>query len=218
MRTLRLCGEEKNMRTLDQNKRIWKLVSNFAGATGFTRDYASERMHDICEEISGKRSSSQLTVDQAEELIGKLQGIIRDARSNCQLPTANRQLKSDPEALATNPQLDTLNKLFIDVGIDTDFRQMRFCQRVIKSSIPITRGEVAKVHEALEAMYVRRFTPADIDNMLAAAMRFQDRFTAWEKTFIDDLCHQVNTNKFRKLSSMKLKKLREIYNKVGNRQ
>ena len=214
------------MRTLDQNKRIWTLVSTLVEVAGFTREYAKEWMHDICQEISGKRSSSQLTEEQAARLILRLEAHIKYARStrpNSELRTPNS--KHDPEALATNEQLDTLNQLFIDVGIDTDFRQMRFCQRVIKSSIPITRGEVAKVHEALEAMYVRRFTPADIDNMLAAAMRFQGRLTTWEKRFINNLCHQVNTNKFRKLSSMKLKKLkeiweklREIYNKVGNRQ
>lgn len=205
-------------RTLDQNKRIWKLVSNFVSATVFTRDYATERMHDICEEISGERSSSQLTVDQAWSLIGRMEYLIREARSktpNAELRTPNSKHNHDPEALSTNDQLDTLNKLFIDVGIDTDARQMGFCQRVIKSSFPVTRGEVAKVHEALEAMYVRQYTPADIDNMLAAAMRFQDRCTHWEKGFINNLCHQVNTNKYRKLSSMKLKKLKEIWEKVG---
>ena len=221
------------MRTLDQNKRIWKLVNNFARATDFSREYAIERMHDFCEEISGQRQSSQLTEDQADEVINKLQEIIRTARK--QNPPSSpfrkggkRGIDHDPDALATNQQLAILNQLFLDVGMDTDIRQMRFCERVIKSSIPITRGDVLKVHEALEAMYVRRFTDADIDNMLALAMRAVGArgsvplLTPWERGFIDDLYRQINlpcrrgrrTGKYRKLSSMKLKKLKEIYQKV----
>ena len=204
-------------RTLDQNKRIWKLVNTFASATGFTRHYATERMHDFCEEISGQRHSSDLTEDQADEVIQRLQEIIRKARKkNIEHRTSN--IEHDAEALATNQQVAILNTLFLDVGMDTDIRQMRFCERVIKSSIPITRGDVLKVHEALEAMYVRRFTDADIDNMLALAIRLQDRCTPWERGFIDDLYRQVNlprrAGKYRKLSSMKLKKLKEIHGKV----
>ncbi len=219
------------IRTLDQNKRIWKLVNTFASATGFSRDYATERMHDICEEYSGQRHSSDLTEDQADEVIQRLQEIIRKARKkNIEHRTSN--IEHDAEALATNQQVAILNTLFLDVGMDTDIRQMRFCERVIKSSIPITRGDVLKVHEALEAMYVRRFTDADIDNMLALALWSKSgrsystgwsskntsystgRLTPWEKGFIDDLYRQISTKKYRKLSSMKLKKLKEIYDKL----
>ncbi len=197
-------------RTLEQNKRIWKLVNTFASATGFSRDYAAERMHDFCEEYSGQRHSSDLTEDQADEVIQRLQEIIRTARKT---PTDSCGIK-DVGALATNRQVAILNTLFLDVGMDTDLRQMRFCERVIKSSIPITRGDVLKVHEALEAMYVRRFTEADIDNMLALAIRFQDRCTPWERGFIDDLYRQISTKKYKHLGSMKLKKLKEIYDKL----
>lgn len=200
------------MRTLEQNKRIWKLVSNFAKATGFARGYAEERMRDICMDISGQRSSSRLTEDQAAAMIQRLEAIIRTAHPP--LKGDKRGCVHDAEALATNAQLATLNQLFSDVGIDTDKRQVAFCRRVIKSYMPITREDVNKIHEALEAMYIRRFDAAAIDNMLAVARRFKERCTAWERGFIDDIYRQRAIKKFKKLSSMKIKKLEEIHNKL----
>lgn len=212
------------MRTLDQNKRIWALVGTLVEATGFSRDYAAERMHDICEEIAGRRSSSHLTEDQAGKLIQRLEGIIRTARGKGVMPSPDKQRRGlyaptgkpnhDPEALATNAQLATLNQLFLDVGIDTDERQIAFCRRVIKSYIPITRADVAKVHEALEAMYVRKFDDVAIDNMVAFIYRNYGHLTRWERSFIEDILNQIKTKKYRKMSSGKLKKLLEINVKI----
>lgn len=203
-------------RTTTQNKYIWKLVSNLAQATGFTREYAKERMYNICQEISGLRSSSQLTEDQAARLIRRLEAHIATARKTRNPKPETRNPKHDPDALATNAQLATLDQLYLDVGIDTEARQIAFCRRVVKSFMPITRADVAKIHEALEAMYVRQFDTATIDKMLAIAIRNKERLTAWEKKFTSDIYRQVRAN--RKLSSMKCKKLKEIHNKIVNRK
>ena len=222
-------------RSLDQNKRIWKLVGQLAQATGLGREWAEEIMRAHCKEVTGQTSTRNLTVSRADELIARLEAAVekivipaqagshehaggfrvKHGTTKKKPPSKEARQVHDGEAFTT-PQMERMAKdLFADLGWATAAQQRGFYKRVLgKDTIgPITRADHLKIIEGLKAIWLRKNKQKIARAHLAIAELHQNGtgLTPWERGFIKDVRAKIKTGK--KLTPQIILKVLEINDK-----
>lgn len=195
-------------RTLEQNKRIWALVNRIAELTGKGREFAEELMRLDCKETSGQEHTFCLSGTQASNLIKRLQRRVEILEEKEK--TSNYY---DPEAPVTGKQLRAIDGLYKTLGWMTEAQQIGFSSRIIKKDRPETRADGVKIHQALQAMILQRHSPEDLSAKCSLMLNVRAHLlTEWEKAFLKDVDSQISEGG--KLSSMKVVKILEIWEKV----
>ena len=158
-------------------RRLWGAVGSLARILG--AEDAEEMTRDYVEEMTGQRSTRELSESQAERLIEWLEGRREQYRA------------SDRDTGAvTLEQVATIRELEADLEWTGNAERLRgFCQRVIQRDWPWSSEEAAKVIEGLKHMMVRNFDEARFDRLMC---RIDSRqLTAWEREFFEDVKGQI---------------------------
>jgi len=182
-------------RTPAQNNRMWGLVARMAQVTGSTKEEATEALRRHVREVSGQEHSSRLTAYQARQVIERMQ---RELDGRTPAPTT-KPAPHEPwgkrgpgprgRATITQRQIQVLEQLGIQVGLDTPQKRMTFSQRQCRKPWPQTQGDYDSVYGGLEAMALRMIAPRD------AWRRAQDLIgnpglNSWQQGFLPDLVRQ----------------------------
>lgn len=112
---------------------------------------SDDMYRSILREQAGVDSSLKLTNTGFDAVIRRLEelGFQNTARRR-------RWTRPEPKTLISAGQLDLINELFSQLGMDSAERQRGFCLRQCKRAWPQTRLEGNKVIEGLKAMIARR--------------------------------------------------------------
>lgn len=97
-------------------------------------------------------SAKDLTLKDFQHLVKYLETLGFTSTNKKPTHAPNR----DPNGLPYPAQLGNIDKMFMQLAIDSRYKQQRFCERVIKKPWPQTRNEANKIYEALKAMLARQ--------------------------------------------------------------
>jgi len=181
-------------RTPAQNSRMWGLVSALAKATGSSREEAKGALRRHCMAVSGQDHSSHLTRHQARQVIDRLQAELNGTQ---QPEPARREPWGDrgpgPRTgqSITHRQLDVLERLYHQAGLDTKQRQMGFAKRQCGVPWPQTQAHYDSIYGGLEAMVLRQADPGDIWRRCRNLVG-NPGLNAWQVGFVDDMCRQFS--------------------------
>lgn len=214
-------------RDLQQNRTLWKLVGQLAGAPGMNKERAEAVMREICAQVSGQSSTRALTAEQAEELIARLEGAVQKSgaetaplqRGNVGAGSPRPHRKTSPEALITTEQEAMIQKLFGNLGWNKSAQQRGFYRRVLGADalFPVTHRQGRDVIEGLKQIWLRKNknTVADavrmVEELWQRIQNSESRITNWERGFLDDLRGKIEAGK--KLTPAIVLKLTEIHEK-----
>ncbi len=192
-------GRPRRKRTPAQNARIWGLVSRLARTTGSSKDEASEAMRRHVREVSGQEHSSQLTVHQAAKVIERLQAELDGSRPPPETsaeerePWGHRGPGPRKKVAITRRQLEVLDALYHQVGLDTRPKQMAFARRQVGVPWPQTQKHYDSIYGGLEAMALRTVDPMDAYKR-AKSLVGHPALNPWQRGFVPDLVEQFETS------------------------
>ena len=208
------------IRTPAQNSKLFGLVTELQRCAGLSQEEATAVMRRHVREVAGQEHSSRLTVNQAIRVIDALQREVatyrpattaRPAPPAPHAPWGNRGQGPRTEQPITDRQVEVLQELYRQAGIDTLPRQVGFTRRQCKGrGQPSTQKDFDAIYEALSAIILRRTTADEIWTR-ARTLTGNAGLDAWQRGFIADLCGQFENAKDRDkvLSPHKLLKLTE---------
>lgn len=176
-------------RTPSQNRALWGAVQQLAQATSGSRSEAEVALRAICQEVAGHEHTSRLTVSQADVVLERLRGRVREAQGpRPPAPTRCRTGGRDQRPI-TRRQQEVLAALFDQIGWPERHKQMAFCRRQFGMPWPQTQAHADKLFEPLKAIALRHIDPEDAWRR-AEALRGHPGLDAWQRSFVPDLCRQ----------------------------
>lgn len=178
-------------RTPAQNRAMWGLVSQISRQDGSSREEAAEVLRACCVQASGQEHTSQLTPDQADQVLALMRqrvGVSSTA-SPPRPPARGRPVAPSRTGGITPRQQEVIAALFRQVGMTDRGRQMNFARRQCKVPWPQTQAHADQLIEPLKAMAIRHVRPMDAWRR-AQALLGHDRLDAWQRRFIPDLVRQ----------------------------
>ena len=170
-------------RSLEQNRRLWKLVGELADAAGIDKAAAEEIMRSIVERISGQRSTKRLTIEQCDAVIKTLKARIADVRR-----AQTREL-----GVVSRREMELIDGLLRLLGIDSLKQRTGIIRRVLRGkSLIETEEEARAVIEALASMVERKY---DVRSILHSLTKPDIYFsmTEWERSFVNNLLDREET-------------------------
>jgi len=181
-------------RTPSQNRRLWGLVGELAVATGSTREEAELALRRQARAVSGQEHTSRLSRDQAQQVITLLEREIHGQQAEVaqreeRQPWGPRGPGPREKVGITERQVQVLQALFVQAGLDSQQKQMAFSSRQCKRPWPQTHREYDQIFEALKGMVLRAVVPMDAwarAKAIAQAPELND----WQRGFLADLCRQ----------------------------
>jgi hypothetical protein len=182
------------VRTLDQNRRLWGLVTELRKRSGISQEDAEGVVRRMCREVSGQDHSSLLSQVQAERLLSKMESEISgygERRPAKREPWGERG-PGPRDGQRITPRLqEVLQALFEQAGLDTRERQMGFCRRQFGLPWPQTQAHADALVEPLKAM-VLRAVPAETLRARVATLQARTDLDTWKRGFVEDLARQMD--------------------------
>ncbi len=179
-------------RTPSQNRRMWGLLGQLAKTTGSTRAEAEGALRRHVREVSGQEHTSQLTEYQASQVIQRLEQELRGRQveqDQQRKPWGHRGPGPREGQMVSRRQLEVLEALFLQAGMDTRDRQMGFTKRQVKKPWVQTQRDFDAVFEPLKAIVLRKAAPRDVWAR-AKALAGHPKLNRWQQDFVPDLARQ----------------------------
>lgn len=201
----------RDLRTPQQNSRIWAIISQLVRASGMSREEWAELLAGHCGAVSGQSHSSKLTRGQADEVIRRLQ-LQLDEYAERPAPTPKHSgaapAKGRNDAI-TPFQQHLISQLFALCGMDTPEQRRAFTERQVKRPWPQTQADADKLVQPLSSMAIRKLDGIALLRRVEALAADVARLDRWKQGFVIDLLEQVRTQDTKTITAGKLAKLIE---------